>query len=489
MIINEVGMILLTSILLMFIVFVAAVSRKINVPLIIIALAVGIIFGSDVTGIIYFDNEKLAQDLANIALIFILFAGGFGIKNVYFKPVVKPTMLLATLGILVTANVTAVIFSLLTGWPFIKSALICAIISSTDAAAVFSILRNRSINKNVTSITEIESAANDPMAIISTTFIMQIILGSSSGTVTSLLLFFWQLIGGTGIGILLGIAGAYLFSKIRDLDVGYLYLFLIGMILLSYGLSDMCMASGMLSVFFTGFIMGNKKLPFQNGLSSFSGALSFIANVGLFILLGLLVFPKNFSSIWHIGIILFLIITFVGRPLAVLLCTFFTKLTLREKTFLSWSGIRGAVPIVLATYPAAAGIDNQHQIFNIVFFAVTLSIIFQGTTIGKLADILKLSFKGKRQVKQTMELVTVHDTDYELIEIFIDDDIYEGECKVSEMSLPSGTTITMINRNDSVIAPSGQTIILPGDVLSVLIEMGKIKQGTNDVLRMFSKRK
>lgn len=149
--------------------------------------------------------------------------------------------------------------------------------------------------------------------------------------------------------------------------------------------------------------------------------------------------------------------------------------------------MRGAVPIVLATYPAAAGIDDQHQIFNIVFFAVTLSILFQGTTIGKLAELLNLSGKNIRKVKQTMELVTVHDTNYELIEIFVDDEIYRGECKISDLSLPVGTTITMINRNNSVIAPSGKTIILPGDVLSVLIENTKVEEGTNEILRMFSK--
>ena len=259
-------MLLFTAILLILIVFVASVSRKLNVPLIIIALTVGIVFGSDVTGIIYFDDAKLTQQLANIALVFILFAGGFGIKNRFFRPVVKSTMLLATVGVLITANITAVMFCLITGWPLAKSALLCAIISSTDAAAVFSILRSRSINKNVTSITEIESAANDPMAIVSTTFIIQLMIGNSFSTMTSVMLFFWQLVGGAGIGILLGIAGAFLFSKIKDLDVGYLYLFLIGIVLLSYGLSDLCRASGMLSVFFTGFIMGNRKLPFQNGL-------------------------------------------------------------------------------------------------------------------------------------------------------------------------------------------------------------------------------
>ncbi|HOJ64283.1 MAG TPA: potassium/proton antiporter [Spirochaetota bacterium] len=481
-------MLLLVAMIIIFIVFSAVISKKLNIPLIIISLTIGIIFGSDVTGIIYFDNAQLAKELANIALIFVLFAGGFGTKYSNLKPVIKPTMILATIGVLLTASIAAVIFCFLSGWTFIKSLLLCAIISSTDAAAVFSILRSRSINKNVTSIIEIESAANDPMAIISTTFIIQFILGSQLNTFLSLALFIWQLIGGIGFGIIIGFIGTFIFNKIKDIDVGYFYLFLIGLILLSFGLTDLCKASGMLAAFFTGLIMGNKKLPYKNGIASFTEILSFIANVGLFVLLGLLVFPKNFSKIWVLGIILFLIITLIARPITILICTFLTKLSFKEKIFLSWSGIRGAVPIVLATYPAAAGIDNEHQIFNIVFFAVTLSIILQGTTIGKLADLFKLSVKSRNRAKQTMELVTIHDTNYELIEIIIDDEIYQGECKISDLSLPIGTTITMINRNNSVIAPSGQTLIIPGDILSVLVDKNKINECTNEILRMFLKK-
>jgi len=323
------------------------------------------------------------------------------------------------------------------------------------------------------------------MAIISTTFIIQIIVGLQLNSILSLALFFWQLIGGIGFGFLIGYIGAYLFNKIKDIDVGYFYLFLIGVILLSFGLTDLCKASGMLATFFTGLIMGNKKLPYKNGIASFTEILSFIANVGLFVLLGLLVFPKNFSTIWFLGLILFLIILLLARPIAVYICTFGTNLSIKEKLFISWSGLRGAVPIVLATYPAAAGIDNQHQIFNIVFFAVTLSIIIQGTTIGKLADLFKLSVKSRNKAKHTMEFVTAHDTNYELIEIFIDDDIYQGECKVSDLSLPPGTTITMINRNNTVIAPSGQTIIKQGDVLSVFVDRDKIEEVTNVILGVF----
>ena len=366
--------------------------------------------------------------------------------------------------------------------------MLCSIISSTDAAAVFSILRSRSIDSKVSSITEIESASNDPMAILSTTFIIQIIIGTGFNTLASILLFIWQLIGGVGFGILFGLMGTFLFGKIKELDVGYFYIMLIGWILFSYSIADLCRASGMLCVFFAGFIMGNKKFPYKSGISSFTETLSFIANVGLFILLGLLVFPKKFSGIWELGVILFFVITFISRPITVFLCTFFTKLSFKEKIFISWSGLRGAVPIVLATYPAAAGIDSEHQIFNIIFFAVVLSIIVQGTTIGKFADFLNLSVKTKRKTKQAMELVTIHDLNYELVEIYIDENIYEGECKISDLSLPVGTTITMINRDNSVIAPSGQTLILPGDILFVLTDSKKIEEVSEKILRMFLKK-
>lgn len=476
---------LIISGILLFMVFVARVSSKLNVPLIIIALAIGIIFGSDVTGLIYFDDAIFSRDVANIALIFILFAGGFGTKSNHFKPVAKPALLLATAGVLLTAAITAIIFSFISGWPFLKSLMVSAIISSTDAAAVFSILKTRSISRTVSSITEIESAANDPMAIISTAFILQLVLGSGIDTTSSVALFIWQLAGGVVFGIFTGEAGTFLFNRIRNIDIGYYYVFLIGLILFSYSVADISKASGMLSAFFTGYVLGNKKIPFKSGITSFTEILSFIANVGLFIMLGLLVFPHRFSAIWTTGIMVFLVLTFVGRPVAVLICTSFFELNLREKLFISWGGLRGAVPIVLATYPAAAGIDDEHQIFNIVFFAVTLSILIQGTTIGWFADLLKLSRKPHIKPGQTMELVTIHDTDYELIQIFIDPDIYKGEPKVSEMDLPPGVTITMINRNNTVIAPRGSTVIYPGDLLSVLVSGEKIKRITNQVLGCF----
>lgn len=478
---------LIISVILIFMVFIARASSRLNVPLIIIALAIGIIFGSDVTGLIYFDDAALTNSAANIALIFILFAGGYGTKTHNFRPVAKPAMLLATAGVFLTAVISSMIFYFLSGWTFINSFLLCAVISSTDAAAVFSILRTRSISKKVASITEIESAANDPMAIILVSFIIKIAAGTGIETTESILLFAWQLGGGAVSGIISGRAAVWCFNKIRNIDIGYYYVFLIGVILFSFGLADLCRASGMISAFFAGYIMGNKKIPFKSGISSFTETLSFISNVGLFILLGLLVFPHQLSDVLIPGFLLFLVFTLIGRPAAVFICTAFSGISMKEKLFISWSGLRGAVPIVLATYPAAAGIDKGHEIFNIVFFAVTISIIVQGTTIGKLADILKLSGKNRKKPGQTMELVTVHDTDYELIQIFIDNDTYKGACRISEMGLPAGVTITMVNRDNIIIAPRGSTVITPGDILSVLVSQKDVKKITMKILSCFSR--
>jgi cell volume regulation protein A len=242
-----------------------------------------------------------------------------------------------------------------------------------------------------------------------------------------------------------------------------------------------------MAVFFTGLILGNTKLPYNNRIAAFTDTLSFITNVIIYVLLGLLAFPSKFSEIYLYGIGLFLILTFMARPVTVFLLTAFTKFSIKKKTFISWSGIRGTVPIVLATYPLIAGLDPNHQMFNIIFIAVILSIVVQGSSLNKIANLLKLTTKKKKKVLNSMELVTVHDTDVDLIEIFIDDELYSGECLVADLNLPPNSTITMINRNNEVIAPSGQTVILPGDVLYVLVEKDNIDMAIDEILSNFEK--
>lgn len=478
-------MMLIAAVVLLTLVFMAGVFHKVNVPVIILSLFIGIVFGSDVTGIIYLDNAQLVKEIANGALMFILFIGGFGTKQQHFKLVLKPVLLMATLGILMTAGISGYLFHLITGWPLLRSFLIGSIVSSTDAAAVFSIFKGRPIENRLKTLTELESVTNDPMAVVLTMFVINLMVGQQASSLGAVLGFVWQLCGGVGIGILIGFLAVYLFHKIRHIEAEYFYIYMIAVVLLSYSIADLFQASGMLSTFFAGFVMGNKRIPYKKGLIAFNNTLSFVTNVGLFILLGLLAFPRSFSQIWHLGVIMFAVITLVSRPLMVWLLTSFTKLKAKEKLFISAVGIRGAVPIVLATYPAAMGLDSTHEIFNIVFFIVALSMLSQGTTLVPLARKLGLVTKDHNKLPKILELVTVQDTNYEIIEVFIDDEFYEGTCQVKDLNLPPGTLITFINRQNTIIAPSGSAEIRPNDVLTVLVEKRYIDLIPVEILRSF----
>jgi len=477
---------LLSGLIIALIVLIASFFKHWNIPLILIALAIGIIFGSDVTGIIYFDNAELTKQITDIALMFILFAGGYETKTKDLKNILKPALLLSSIGVLLTGVICALLFSLIFKWDFLHSLLLSAIISSTDASAIFSILRGGNIDKQTTSLIKLESATNDPMAIIFTTFLIQLSQGFNF-TFSTILIFLWLFIGGIAIGILIGVLSKIIIKKIKDLDAGYYHLLIIGIIFFSFGIAELCNANGLMAVFFTGLILGNTKLPYNNRIASFTDTLSFITNVVIYVLLGLLAFPSKFPEIYLYGIGLFLILTLVARPVTVFLLTAFTKLSIQKKTFISWSGIRGTVPIVLATYPLIAGLDPNHQMFNIIFIAVILSIVVQGSSLNKIANLLKLTTKKKKKVLNSMELVTVHDTEVDLIEIFIDDELYSGECLVADLNLPPNSTITMINRNNEVIAPSGQTVIKPGDILYLLIEKDNIDMAIDEILNNFEK--
>ena len=357
-----------------------------------IALAAGIFFGSDVTGVIYFDNSMLAKQIADLCLVFVLFIGGFGTRKDVLKAVFWPSIALSTIGVALTAGITGFLLHAVLGYGLYHALLLGCIISSTDAAAVFSILRFPMTNPRLQMLTKTESATNDPMAIVLTMVMVSLIGDKMQHPFEVSTALFWQFASGIGIGLLIGFAGCYIFERIRSLDRGYLYLFTIGIVLLSYGAADMVMGSGMLSAFFAGYVMGNSKVLHRRAaVSAFFEALSAIANAAIFVILGLLVFPREFGVIWVQGLALFVIITFIARPVAVLLCTAFSNFSIIEKVFVSWSGLRGAVPIVLATYPVAAGIEAGRDIFNIIFFAVVLSLLFQGITINRAAQRLGLA--------------------------------------------------------------------------------------------------
>ncbi len=481
-------MYVIAAVILILIVLTARLANKLSLPLILISLALGILFGSDVLGLVYFDDAVFAKQIADTALIFILFVGGFGTKKENLRLVMAPALILASLGVIITAIITGVSLSFFLSYSFSIALLLGAIIASTDAAAVFSILRTRSLPVRLTALTEIESATNDPMAILLTTFMIQFLTSRVISPFQIGLSFLWQLTGGILIGILIGKIGCFLFVRTKANDKGYFYILIFGIVLLSFGLADILRASGMLSAFFAGYVMGNNAFPFKRNVKTFLDALSTIGNVTIFVLLGLLVFPKEFSAIWFQGIVLFLILTFVARPITVFLLTAFSKkISKRERLFLSWGGLRGAVPVVLATYPAAANMANASDIFNVVFFAVTLSIIVQGLSLSKMADLLKLTIKATPKPDQVMELVTIHESELELYELHIDNDKYLGNATISSFNLPSDTTISMINRKEKIIAPKGSTVVFPGDTLFILTHNQNVENVLAEILSHYTK--
>jgi len=482
-------MFLIAALILLAIIFVAKIASKWRVPLVVVSLFAGMLFGNDVLRVVDFHDYAEARKIADYALIFVLFIGGFGTKKERLKMVLGPSMVLATAGVIMTAGITITMLVLLLKLPTQQAILIGCIIASTDAAAVFSILRSRSLNPKLSSVVEIESATNDPMAIILTTIAVQLTVAQAASQLeqplTLILYLMWQIVGGVGIGLLIGWVMVFVSRFVAELDKGYYYIYIISIIMLSYGVASVAGASGILSAFFAGFVLGNSNIPYKSTSSTLLDALSTIGNVAIFVLLGLLVSPSEFRGVFKDGILLFLILTLVARPITVAACTFFAKYSWKENVFLSWSGLRGAVPIVLATYPAAEKIEGAKYIFNVVFFAVLLSMLVQGGTITKLADKLKLAYKARPKPRQVMELVAMHNSGMELVEIDVDDDIYSGDVELSRFRLPAGTTITMVNRNDTIIAPTGRTVIKAGDILYVLADTKEIENVMNEILCHF----
>jgi potassium/hydrogen antiporter len=459
--------ILLPALLVVTVVASAWLDRW-SVPVILVALGAGIVFGSDVLGLWHFGDYKLTNAIANAALVFILFNGGFGTRKDSFKSVALPAGGLATWGVVLTAAASFIVLWGLLRWSFEESLLISVIISSTDAAATFSILRRQSMPKRLSSTLEIESAANDPMAILLTLAAVEALTFGKADPGSAVLSFAWKFAAGPAIGWIMGRAAIFLFNRLSPQDRGYYYVLFLSLVLLTYGLAEAAKASGMLAVFVAGFTMGNKGFVHKQGISNFSSALATIANIGMFLLMGLLVFPRQWASLWPKGIALFLVVALAARPLAVWLGTIGMRIPAKHKAFMSWAGLRGAVPIILATYPLTAGLPIGQEVFNLVFFAVILSVAFQGSTLGPLARALGLSTPSRPAPLFNLELQTMASSDLDLIVVDLPDPEGSPGPYVRDLRLPPGAAIALITRGKEVIAPKGGTRLSGWDQVTVL---------------------
>ncbi|MFC0522078.1 potassium/proton antiporter [Pontibacillus salicampi] len=470
--------ILLTALLLIISVVVTKFSSRLGVPSLVLFIAVGMLAGSDGFNFIYFDNAGLAQTIGTFALIIILFEGGLETNWGTIRKVTKPAISLATLGVLITSLLVGIATKLIIDVSWLEAFLLGSIVGSTDAAAVFAVLKGKNINDKLEATLEAESGSNDPMAVFLTLAFIQIIQEPNPNYFTIAGSFFWQMGAGFVIGLVIGKVGSLSINKI-NLDSGGLYpLFAISFALLTYSISALMDASGLLAVYTAAIVIGNSELTYRHSILRFNEGFTWMMQIVMFVILGLLVFPSQLFTLEIVlkGFFIAFILIFVARPVATYISLSFLKFNNKEKLFISWAGLRGAVPIVLATYPLLTDITNNQLLFNIVFFIVLSSTLIQGSTITMLANKLKLVGKEKYNPIHSLELISIGKTNVELVEYHVNEHNSINGYTLEEINFPEGTLINAIIRNGEIVTPFGQTKIQEGDFLYILVSKQNKKE-------------
>jgi len=367
-------------------------SNRFGIPSLVLFLAIGMLAGSDGLGGITFDNPSLVRSLGITALVLILFSGGLDTEWSAIRPIVWQGLSLSTIGVLVTALLIGMFVAWVQGFTFLEGLLLGAIVSSTDAAAVFMVLRARKtkIPRRLIQLLEFESGSNDPMAVVLTIALIRLLTEPSTSFVELVLFFVMQMGVGTAIGIAMGEIMRRLFNAL-DLELEGIYPVLsVALALLTYGLTDYLDGSGFLAVYLAGLVMQRKPFTHQQSVLRFHDGLAWLMQVTMFLALGLQVFPARLLPIAGAGILISLFLIFVARPASVHAALVFSPMSLREQTLVAWAGLRGAVPIILATFPLVAGLEKADTIFHMVFFIALTSVVMQGTAIPLLTRLLKI---------------------------------------------------------------------------------------------------
>lgn len=464
------NILLVGSTLLLLSVIAGKTSYRFGVPVLVLFLAVGMLAGSEGIGGIYFDNPAIAQFIGIVSLNFILFSGGLDTDFRSIRPVLWQGISLSTVGVVCTALILGTFVWAITDFTIYEGLLLGAIVSSTDAAAVFSILRskNLALKSNLRSVLELESGSNDPMAYVLTIAFLGLIVFPEKSTLSIVPLFLQQMVIGGMAGFVFGRLSRFLINSIK-LDFEGLYpVLVIALMYITFSGTTAIGGNGFLAVYLCAVYLGNVELIHKKSILRIFDGLAWLMQIVLFLTLGLLVFPSQIVPMIGIGLAISLFLIVVARPVSVILSLLPFRMTMRKKTYISWVGLRGAVPIVFATYPLLAGIDKASMIFNLVFVISLTSVLIQGTTLPRVAKWLKVSLpeKVKALTHQDRILTAVAHTIRQ--EILIPPDSYPVGKKIVDLELPDTTLIALILRDGKWITPGGATTIEANDVLTIL---------------------
>lgn len=481
-----VALLLLTSLMS------SKISTRINMPCLLLFLVVGMLAGTEGIGKLRFDDAVMANAIGSIAMAFILFSGGFDTSLDSVKKVFRTGMIMSSLGVLLTAFFSGVFIWVLgktlvpeKNLSFSWCLLLGSIISSTDAAAVFSILRSKSVSLKgkIQSLLEFESGSNDPMAAFLTIFMIGIVTlevqdGAQRLWLNYLMivpLFIYKMSVGVIVGYLVGRAAVWIYNNIDFEYNGLYYVLAVVVALASFSLPELISGNGFMSVYTTGIVMGSRVFVFHKGVGRFYDGIAWLMQVVLFLLLGLLVYPSQLLYAGSVGLLVAIFLMFIARPAATFCCLFRSNFDLKERLFISWVGLRGGAPIVLATFPMMAQTHESSYMFHIVFFIVLTSVIFQGMSIMPVAKWLKLDAPLKKKPRSPLSIEETGDKEMVSREIIVNRK-FAPEETLARIKLPKGVLVLMINRDDKIIIPRGDSVLEEGDMLTVLGSSDDIRQ-------------
>lgn len=466
------NILLIGSILIFVSVVASKTSLKTGIPALIVFLGIGMLAGSDGIGKIPFDNPQMAQWLGTTALTIILFSGGLDTKLESVRKILWQGISLSVFGVLITAFTVGLLLHWILGISLLEGLLIGSIISSTDAAAVFSILRSRKtgLKGNLRPLLELESGSNDPMAYFLTITFVSLILNPENIGFSVLLIFFQQMFLGAVIGYFLGRVMVFVTNKIK-LDYEGLYpVLILAMMFFTFSITDFFNGNGFLAVYLSGIILGNKSFIHKKSVLRFFDGIAWMMQITMFLALGLLVYPSKIIPVMGTGFLIAAILILVARPVSVFVSLALAKVPLRQKFFISWVGLRGAVPIVFATYPLVYGLENSELIFHLVFFVVITSVLVQGTTLTLSARFFGVEDKSVKPSDYPLEKELIDQVKKDLMEINITPDCRAAKKSIVQLNFPKTALIVMIKRGEEYLTPRGDTVLEPGDRLWIIAE-------------------
>lgn len=474
--------ILVGSLLLLASLLASKTSFKLGIPTLILFLAIGILAGSEGIGGIHFDNPEMAQLLGVVALNIILFSGGMDTRWESVKPVLRQGISLSTIGVIFTAGTIGIFVHLITDFTILEGLLLGSIVSATDAAAVFSILRTRSIGLKgmLRPVLELESGSNDPMSYILTISFTYLVAHGDASITKLLFQFVQQMVIGGLLGYGLGLLMTFTINKVKLETEGLYPVMIMAMIFFTFAFTDLIGGNGFLAVYISALVLGNSNFIHKKSAVKFYDGQAWLMQIVMFLTLGLLVFPSRIMPIAGPGILIALVLIFVARPIGVFVALSFFKMKMRDRLFISWVGLRGAVPIVFATYPLIAGISKADVIFHLVFFISASSVLLQGSALPLVARWLKVTVPKKAKKVTALDMELYDTIQSEFVEIILPGNSKAIGKAIVKLGLPKPALIVLLVREGKYIQPNGATILEEGDKLLLLANNKEI---LNDVYK------